>query len=291
MEIKEKPQDRDGPDYKGEPNKPPPHWIFVNPIQRRNPFREEVKLEARIVSRLQQRFRLARIFSQCAKIFACFAFVFVLFGWLNLLAGLQWGAGSTISFIKLADEQISVLNFLQPIMLIYAASICAAIYQSVSAQVERRGFIFLSVGFIILAAGEANFSFTVGDIYINSHGVYIHKMGELLPSSSPAALLAPLLLVPTISFLFCVKLLWRLPSRYAIWFMLCGATYVSGVLVVEILSQVAALDKGYGSLAYLLYASVEETLETIGIVGFCLAASTYLVEISPRVFDSKSFRP
>jgi hypothetical protein len=48
--------------------------------------------------------------------------------------------------------------------------------------------------------------------------------------------------------------------------------------------QLMAPHYGNDSWAYTLTAGVEETLETIGILGFCVALSWYIQELCPKVF-------
>lgn len=195
-------------------------------------------------------------------------------GWGNFVAITLHGPEAKISFLDLADEQFSILNFLQPCALIVASIICRASARIESA-VNRRAFVFLSIGFILLAVGET---------FVGSHSIYIDWLSSTFRASSPAAIILPLFVVPVGSGLYLSRFLMRLPKRYAVGFALSGCTYVLGVLGFEIISQTIAARYGAVSLGYFATAGIEETLETLGIVGFLLTASSYMRALCPRVY-------
>jgi hypothetical protein len=157
----------------------------------------------------------------------------------------------------------------------YATFLCVVAFRLADTGVNRRAFSALSIGFLILAAGE---------IEINSHSIYIDRFVSLIGTGSPTAIILPLFVVPIGAALYLRRFLMQLPPRHAVLFVAFGAIYVSGVLGAEMVSQSLALSHGYSSSAYTLAAGVEETLETIGIFGFCVAMSRYIQELCAKVF-------
>jgi hypothetical protein len=209
-----------------------------------------------------------------AQAMALIGVSFLALGWWNCQRILTSGLGARIPFFDLADEQISLINFLEPVAMIYAAVLCAGCARLDERSSSRRGFIFLSATFVGLAYLESD---------VGSHGIQIERMNYMLGVSNPRLSLLPFFVLPIGAALYLIPFLRRLPFRHAIRFLACGAIYVAGVLGVEMFSQVTAVEQGTQSQAYLITAGVEETLEVVGIVGFGLAVCSYLRELSPTL--------
>lgn len=68
----------------------------------------------------------------------------------------------------------------------------------------------------------------------------------------------------------------QLPSRMRNLFILAGVTYLSGALVVEAISANEWRPDGNPTLTYLGIATIEETLEMVGVVIFIYSLLTYI---------------
>jgi hypothetical protein len=194
-------------------------------------------------------------------------------GWIEAFEALALDSTSRLSIFQLADAQYSLNNMFQSIALIYASILCALLCVS-SINENRRSFTFLSVGFLILAAGE---------IDVHSHSIYIDGFINRFGTDNPVALLSPLLAIPIGSAVCLIGFLRRLPFEISAQMVLCGSVYVGGVLIVEMGSQVLLARHGPYSFSYIIIANIEETLETLGIVGFALVLTGYLRGLTPRV--------
>ncbi|MEA2819613.1 MAG: hypothetical protein QOJ86_1617 [Bradyrhizobium sp.] len=223
---------------------------------------------------LMARYKLSRELDFASRTIACISILSVMLGWWNIYRILTISIDVRVAILDLADEQLSLINFLQPVALIYSALLCGICSKLEAQSLERRSFVFLSVGFLILAFGEIN---------INSHSIYIDRFSSFFETKSPAAILLPLLIFPIGSALYLSKLLRHLPTRHSLLFICCGIVYISGALGMEMASQSLAIKYGYSSSAYIIAAGLEETFETIGIVGFCLAVTSYIRELCPKV--------
>ncbi|HET7876233.1 MAG TPA: hypothetical protein VFN71_12010 [Methylomirabilota bacterium] len=76
------------------------------------------------------------------------------------------------------------------------------------------------------------------------------------------------------------RFLWRLPIRTRRRFVLAGALYVGGALGVEMAGGAVAGSYGREQLGYVALATVEETLEMIGILVFLYALAAHLAEVA-----------
>lgn len=219
----------------------------------------------------------------------------VVVGWCNLVAFIGWGK-QRLSFIELADEQLALLNVFQPICLIFLSVFCLTCARFEFKGERQRSFLWLSIGFVVLAAGElqslGQFATYVlppseagwlAQATIDSHGIYIRRFRSLSGTDDPVAVVGSLLLVPVAAGCGLNGFLRRLPVRHSIGFLLCGAIYVTGVLGLEAVSQVLAIESGPQSVPYLVASGFEESLETLGLVGFALVLSRYMRESHPKI--------
>ncbi len=75
-----------------------------------------------------------------------------------------------------------------------------------------------------------------------------------------------------------LRFLWNLPARYQRLFMLSGAIYVGGALIIEAISaSVFSIDGE--SVLYLAIATIEESCEMLGMVLFIYTLLSYMVEM------------
>jgi hypothetical protein len=219
-------------------------------------------------------YKLSRELDFASRTIAYISILSLVLGWWNIYRILTTSIDARIAVLDLADEQLSLINFLQPAALIYSALLCGICSKLKIQSLERRSFVFLSVGFLILAFGEIN---------INSHSFHIDRFSLFFETKNPTVILLPLFIFPIGSALYLSEFLLHLPTRHSVRFICCGIVYISGVLGMEIVSQSVAIEYGYSSSAYIIAAGLEETFETIGIVGFCLAVSSYIRELCPKV--------
>ena len=79
------------------------------------------------------------------------------------------------------------------------------------------------------------------------------------------------------------KFVRHLPSDSKRHFIIAGCTYVGGALIVEMLGSYFAESIGQQHIVYALIATVEELLETIGVVLFIRALLHYLYKWAERL--------
>ena len=107
-----------------------------------------------------------------------------------------------------------------------------------------------------------------------------------LPSSTflevgPAWVVLGALFVLVFVFIF-LKFLLHLPARIRNLMVLSGAIFVTGALGFEILSHSHAVVHGQENAVYALLATVEETLEMLGIALFIYTLLLHISTIAPR---------
>ena len=81
--------------------------------------------------------------------------------------------------------------------------------------------------------------------------------------------------------LYYLPFLYRLPRRHAVRFVLCGLIHVGGALGMEMVGGYYASHYGMESARYIVAAVIEESMEMIGVSGFCWALVAYLRERWP----------
>jgi hypothetical protein len=221
------------------------------------------------------RYKLAKRIRTISILLVLIGCTSIALGWVNLYRTIFIGADARVPMLDLAGEQVALLNILQPILMCYAAYLCFVALRLADTSVNRTAFPALSVGFLILAAGEIN---------ISSHSTYIEGAASLLGTTNPVAMMLPLFLVPIGSALFLRRFLIQLPLRHSVKFMAFGVIYVAGVLGAETVWQSIVLWYGDNFAGYTIAAGIEETLETVGILGFCVAMYWYIQEVCPKVF-------
>lgn len=220
----------------------------------------------------------------------------LLLGWFNLAGIVAFGINQRIPILDLADEQAAALNIFQPISLIYLAVSCRICARFEVQPQNKLSFLFLSIGFVVLAVGEVQslsrfvtFALTPGEsetwaqLDISSHSIHINGIRSFLGTENPIAVITPLFFFPMAAGFALSGFLRNLPMRHAARFLVCGVVYVAGVLGMEAVSQVIAIQSGSSSISYLVTAGIEETLETLGILGFALALSLYMRERHPPI--------
>lgn len=73
------------------------------------------------------------------------------------------------------------------------------------------------------------------------------------------------------------RFLLALPRRACVLFVISGTVYVSGVVGVEMISGLMKSEYGFGSLAFAISSTVEESLELIGLSLFAWSLADYVM--------------
>lgn len=98
----------------------------------------------------------------------------------------------------------------------------------------------------------------------------------------------PLLLLFVLAYL---RFLWRLPARTRNLFILAGALYVGGAVVVEAISANRWAAGNGVTFSYLAIATVEEFMEMIGVITFIYALTDYIVQQQYTAVISPPLQP
>jgi hypothetical protein len=207
-----------------------------------------------------------------------------LLGWWNLYRTLNQGTNTRIAILELADEQTALINIFEPMVLLYLAVLCV-ICAKFEHTPNKTQWMVLSVSFLVLAGLEigGSQSLPILGLAADSHSRYIEFSSSLADTNDIRLLLLPLFLFPFAAGLYFTPFLRWLPPRHSRRFLACGAVYVAGVLGMEIVSQSVAMEYGSQSMLYLVTAGVEESLELLSLVGFCLAVGCYMREQLPEL--------
>ncbi|MGP1384753.1 MAG: hypothetical protein ACTS2F_14405 [Thainema sp.] len=135
---------------------------------------------------------------------------------------------------------------------------------------------FLSLTFLYLSIDELTEIHEAASKPMHNLGVngFFHNAWLI-----PAGLV---LLIFGLSFL---GFLFHLPKPIRRLFIFAFCLYLSGAALVELFSGYYAFVNGRENLGYVLFTTVEETLEMLGIVAFIYALLTYMQKVGIRWLD------
>ncbi len=172
------------------------------------------------------------------------------------------------------DEELNLPSFFSGLILGTAAALIAVIACIKRADNDRFAvhWMALSVGFFYMTADEI-FSFH-------------EKLGPPLRAffgGRPLGVWHFAWVIPGIVVVICVGLcytrfLMHLPARFRTLFLASATIYLGGVIGIEMLAGRYMELYGQMNLTYSLYATLEETLEMVGVILFIYALLKYLAE-------------
>lgn len=191
-------------------------------------------------------------------------------GWLREFYILITGSSLGFEFLRLFDTPDSLANWFQPIVLLIAAILLALIatLAKQDADPEWRRWTTLAALFAFMSLDES----------AHLHAYSTQFMENQFGTSNVFVVLTPIMMIAGTLSIYFARLLFRVPRHHAIRFACCGLLFVGGVLGVEIGSHFIGNAFGRTSVHYVLAASLEESLETVGATLFCLALISYLKE-------------
>lgn len=101
----------------------------------------------------------------------------------------------------------------------------------------------------------------------------------------------PGMVVVAVLAIYFVRFLWRLPPNTRQAFVVAGTLFVGGAIGVEILGGWYGGLHGMANLTYSLFATVEESMEIVGVIVFIHALLEYLAghfqEVRLRLGDAE----
>jgi hypothetical protein len=222
-----------------------------------------------------------------ARILGALAFVLILASIAGQLAVYVFGQRTTgIIRIFDVDSEHNIPTLFSALLLF-----CAALLLGVVTLLKRMEHDQDVLAWAILACG---FLFLVFDETMSLHERLAKPLRRLLGEDLPgifyfAWVIPGIAIVIILGFIF-RRFLTRLPSKTRAMFMIFAALYVSGVIGMELIGGSYSKAYGQDNLPFNLLATVEESLEMIGIIGFIYALLHYLGDTYSTVrlrFDAR----
>ena len=138
----------------------------------------------------------------------------------------------------------------------------------------------LTGGFLLMAADEL--------LYFHEKlGLFLH---ELIKCESYGLFyyIWVLVAIPIVILLavFFTRFIWNLPGRTRIMFVVSGSVYLTGAVGFEMLGGCQAEKSGALNLTYLLFETIEESLEMFGVIFFIYGLLDYI-----QTYCLDDFRP
>jgi hypothetical protein len=176
----------------------------------------------------------------------------VTLGWAREFYVLICGPTTALQFLRLFDVERSLTNWLQPILLVIASLLLAAVAALVRQDDDLiwRRWAILSCLFVGLSVDETTNL----------------DAAALLPAGNVLVVLGPIVIAGVVLCAYFSKILFSVPRWYAYGFAVSAFLFVGGGVGLEIASRWAANIWGVESSHYVMAASLEETLETAGAV-------------------------
>lgn len=140
-------------------------------------------------------------------------------------------------------------------------------------------WMLLAVGFLVMGVDEA----------WEYHELLTEPMRDALNvGEGKTQFLLYAWVVPGIILIFIlglifIKFLIGLPKRTRNGFIIAGVIYVSGAIGMEMVGGYYKVEYGPQSLAYFAAATLEETLEMVGVVLFIREILRYLASLTPKI--------
>jgi hypothetical protein len=204
-----------------------------------------------------------------------FAVVLIVISVILQLAIYLFGYEDGFRLVRLfhVDEEKNIPAVFSVGLLLGAALLLAIIGAAEWEQANsmRVYWLVLSAGFTLMAIDEGLSFHESLDMPMRSVLAYVGIEDFYYAWIVPAALLTILL------FLFFLRFLAYLPRATRTAFLVAGAFYLSGALLLEFLAGRYAKINGEYNLTYSMMATVEESLEIIGSLLFIWALLTYLM--------------
>lgn len=184
---------------------------------------------------------------------------------------LRYYFGRTYGFYLFdLDQEANIPTFYASVMLLF----CSALLSIISIAKKS-----VNTSDWIYWAGLATiFLFLSLDEMIAIHEKLGRFVRVLLDTSGYLyfAWVIPYSILLVVFLLAYLKFLINLPQKTRLLFFIAGVIYVSGALGLEILGASEVVNHGYESINYIVLASLEESLEMIGVTTFIYALLLYL---------------
>ncbi|MBD3629487.1 hypothetical protein [Cyclobacterium sp.] len=173
-------------------------------------------------------------------------------------------------FIRLFDfnQEANVPAFFSSLLLLMASGLLFLIYFNKKKKNRKSiGWLGLALVFVFLSLDEAT---QIHEFLIGHSREYFDASGYLyyawiIPYSAGLLLLA----------LIYIPFFWRLDKKMLILMILSGVIFIAGAIGMEMMGGNEINNSGFG-LRYMIYYSVEETLEMIGVSIFIYSLIWYL---------------
>ncbi|NIS81169.1 MAG: hypothetical protein GTO14_13410 [Anaerolineales bacterium] len=151
---------------------------------------------------------------------------------------------------------------------------CAALLATITAAKRRKG----GRGYLYWAGLAIVFVYLSVDEYIGIHEKLSAPVRDALNTSEflELAWIIPYGIFVAVFVLMYLRFMVGLPRRTRLYFILAGVIYVTGAIVLEIVSGRQEALHGRRSFAYVAAVTVEEGFEIIGIVLFLHALLVYI---------------
>lgn len=206
---------------------------------------------------------------------ACTAIV-ILLGLLQMLFVATYGTDTMLRDLRhfALDGELNVGSWYSSLLMTAAALVCFLLARLDPDARQGPFWLVLSVLFLAMSLDEtASFHEPLIDI--------------LAPAAEWSDLFHHAWVVVAIPFviafgLFSIPFLLRLERGVAIGFVIAGALFVFGALVMEMIDGVIRLRLGYDSLAYKTGALLEDVFELLGMTLFVATALRYLARMMRR---------
>lgn len=192
----------------------------------------------------------------------------------TLFARFVLGRETMLGLVPLFDfnEEGNVPTLFTTLLLLACAGLAFLVGVARRAGAGREGayWLFLAAVFIFMGVDES----------MNIHEQLVTPVQEALGGTSGALFFAwviPYGLAVLLLGLVYLRFVWRLPARVRALIFLAGGLYVAGALGMEIVGgEYLDWHGGERDVIFALMATVEETLEMVGLAVFVLALLTYI---------------
>jgi hypothetical protein len=190
-----------------------------------------------------------------------------------------------LQLIALFDVPTAVINWIQSAILLLDTAALALIMAlaRTDSDADWRRWRALAVVFALMSLDEA----------VNAHQIILSPLHERfgVEGAGMFVWMAPAFLTVAAVGFYVYPMVHRLPRHHAVRFTTCAVLFLSGAIGMEIVSTNMGFRFGIASIPYVLAASTEETLETIGAVLFFCALASYLAGRWPSLTIGHNQRP
>jgi len=171
------------------------------------------------------------------------------------------------------DAEKNILAYFSTFNLFLCAALCYLIYKTDASRYFKRWF-YLALVFVFLAFDEL---ISIHEALTGPTRALVQKaLGTQQIGVLYYAWVVPYLVLLAVAAVYFYKFVFALPKKILINFIISAVIFVSGAIVMEMVGGVVAQKFGMASFPFYLSATIEESLEMLGIIFFARTLVQYL---------------